>query len=435
MNLPSTTSVTSSRESPAGPWPCGGPALKACPESGQAPAHVNRSVAPEPGAEQTMSGTCGQPSETSSELADLPLFSGSRSHPLPLSERLGRALARRLARFGSMEFEATWSQRATPLGLRYWAHTASARRTGDSGCTGWPKASARDWKDTPGMATEGVNPDGSVRSRLDMLPRVAALAGWPTPQEDNANNSAGHKGTAFSDLPTTAQLVSWPTPQAHDTQEQGQARELTATGRIKTHTGSDVSANLPRVAALAAWPTPDSMQGAGGAQDAEKRKEGGHHIRLQDAVTLAAWPTARANDGTGPQECIGRTGGPSLKQVAGWATPRAEDAESAGMRHSRGVADTLTAQSGQGMPLAGWGTPRVTTNGGIGNPDRACDGKSRLEDQCLGATTTSSPAATARPAGFRLNPRFSLWLMGYPDAWASCGERAMQSFRSARRSS
>ena len=45
---------------------------------------------------------------------------------------------------------------------------------------GWPTASARDWKDSPGMATEAVNPDGSVRSRLDQLPRVAVLAGWPT---------------------------------------------------------------------------------------------------------------------------------------------------------------------------------------------------------------------------------------------------------------
>ena len=44
--------------------------------------------------------------------------------------------------------------------------------------TSWPTASSRDWKDTPGMATEGVNPDGSKRKRMDQLPRVAA---WATP--------------------------------------------------------------------------------------------------------------------------------------------------------------------------------------------------------------------------------------------------------------
>ena len=41
--------------------------------------------------------------------------------------------------------------------------------------TSWPTASARDWKDTPGMSETGTNPDGSTRSRLDQLPRVAGL--------------------------------------------------------------------------------------------------------------------------------------------------------------------------------------------------------------------------------------------------------------------
>lgn len=37
-------------------------------------------------------------------------------------------------------------------------------------------------------------------------------------------------------------------------------------------------------------------------------------------------------------------------------------------------------------------------------------------------------------AGWRLNPRFSLWLMGYPDRWACCGGLAMQSCRRSGRS-
>jgi hypothetical protein len=89
--------------------------------------------------------------------------------------------------------------------------------------------------------------------------------------------------------------------------------------------------------------------------------------------------------------------------------------------------------------LAGHATPRVTTNSGIGNPDRACDGKSRLEDQCHGATTASTATSTAKTAGYRLNPGFSLWLMiGIPtivDVWASCGVRGMELFRRSRRSS
>ena len=38
-------------------------------------------------------------------------------------------------------------------------------------CAGWATASSRDWKDTPGMAQTGTNPDGSERERLDQLPR------------------------------------------------------------------------------------------------------------------------------------------------------------------------------------------------------------------------------------------------------------------------
>lgn len=42
--------------------------------------------------------------------------------------------------------------------------------------TGWSTPSSRDWKDTPGMATTAVNPDGSTRTRVDQLPRQALLA-------------------------------------------------------------------------------------------------------------------------------------------------------------------------------------------------------------------------------------------------------------------
>lgn len=49
--------------------------------------------------------------------------------------------------------------------------------------SGWARPAARDHKDTPGMATEGVNPDGSVRNRIDQLPRQAMqVGGWPTPR-------------------------------------------------------------------------------------------------------------------------------------------------------------------------------------------------------------------------------------------------------------
>jgi len=159
-------------------------------------------------------------------------------------------------------------------------------------------------------------------------------------------------------------------------------------------------------------------------------------------------------------------GGADLEEIAnlaGHPSPRAEDSEQTGAH--RGNPDTLNScsklaghhtctvrdgrnSSGDGtnprdLPrlsaLAGHATPRVTTNSGIGNPERACDGKSRLEDQCHGANTESTDTSTAKTAAYRLNPGFSLWLMigipGIVDAWASCGVRAMEFCRRSRRSS
>jgi hypothetical protein len=52
---------------------------------------------------------------------------------------------------------------------------------------GWVTPNCRDYKDTPGMATTGINPDGSTRSRLDQLPRQAALAIGPTTTSSTAS--------------------------------------------------------------------------------------------------------------------------------------------------------------------------------------------------------------------------------------------------------
>jgi hypothetical protein len=51
----------------------------------------------------------------------------------------------------------------------------------------WPTCSSRDHKDTTGMATTGLNPDGSERNRLDQLGRVVGLAEWTTPCADDTS--------------------------------------------------------------------------------------------------------------------------------------------------------------------------------------------------------------------------------------------------------
>jgi hypothetical protein len=133
---------------------------------------------------------------------------------------------------------------------------------------------------------------------------------------------------------------------------------------------------------------------------------------------FAGWPTPTRLDSTDTRNSTANRS-PDAKpfqigntlvdaaSFAGWATPRAEDAESSGMRHSRGVADTLTAQT------------RLT-------------GPARLTD--TGELRTGSSAQMA--SGGQLSPAHSRWLMGLPPVWDACAVTAMPSFsRKPRRSS
>lgn len=118
------------------------------------------------------------------------------------------------------------------------------------------------------------------------------------------------------------------------------------------------------------------------------------------------WPTPVVNDGTGSQYAYagGDHSKPVLKlpgaaQMAGWATPTTRD-------HKDG-ASTL-----ENTPVNG----------------------------LLGRQVSLSPALTensavSQPKRASLNPRFSLWLIGFPIEWARCAERVMRSPRKLQRNS
>ena len=149
-----------------------------------------------------------------------PGFFTNTSPSAGLQRSLEKMLRARMDVNGSLEYVLTWKESDMPSGVPICALRASARPTSGSGFTGWrtpdnyPRTaysdpmkalarinsghqvnlqeqvviagwvtpSSRDWKDTPGMAASGTNPDGSHRQRLDQLPRQAQLiSGRTTP--------------------------------------------------------------------------------------------------------------------------------------------------------------------------------------------------------------------------------------------------------------
>ena len=176
---------------------------------------------------------------------------------------------------------------------------------------------------------------------------------------------------------------------------------------------------------------------------------------LNDQVQLTPWPTPDASE-RGPRKADLIRGSQVIRRGSGQV---------------RGM-DIQTAAT-----LASWATPRSVEAGhSTGNPARAMDKKSRIEDQVFLASwatpttrdhkdgksdgtaptnsllgrevwhaksaarlTASGEMLTGSDAemesGGQLNPEHSRWLMGLPPEWGSGGVTAMQSLQNKRKPS
>ena len=105
------------------------------------------------------------------------LHSTGSSSSADLTSSLASRLQVKTASAGSTLFKLTWKPWTTPSGRSLFLLRASALRTSESGFTGWPTPTTRDWKD-------GGNPDVNVPLN-GLLGRVVWLAGWPTTSCNN----------------------------------------------------------------------------------------------------------------------------------------------------------------------------------------------------------------------------------------------------------
>lgn len=162
-----------------------------------------------------------------------------------------RAVGHRISVSASSLLENGWNTPRATDGTNGGPNQAGGALSADAALTGWATASARDWKDSPGMATETA--DGRVR--LDQLPRQAHLAGWPTttstdatrgsPETDEAKKARGAKtGTSMIDA---AHLAAWPTPCQKD--------GISGPDLKRRNTG-EPNSDVVTMAHLTGWPTP-----------------------------------------------------------------------------------------------------------------------------------------------------------------------------------
>jgi len=357
-----------------------------------------------------------------------------------LQSALEQSLRRRLSAFVSQEYDLKWKTWDIASGPPICALRASGRRTSGSGCTGSRTPSAGDSK-------RGVHPNPDKQAGSHSLNNEAALAGHPTP------SSEGSAGEISEDL-----------------ERVGSKFRNRKTGRVlQTNLATDTLM-------LCGHPTPNTPSGGPNSQR-ENRNAGG--ADLEEVANLAGTsmllemnqaprqlgassaendtPTLHGDGATGnvpivadhPSPCP-KCGAPMetdhnsaqchacqmLWPLAGHPTPRNEDAEQTGAH--RGQPDTLTSCE----RLAGH--PTCAATDGSKAPKQYAGGNPSLPGSAKmaaspGPTTASTATSTAKTAGYRLNPGFSLWLMiGIPsivDAWASCGVRGMLSARRSPRSS
>ena len=215
MTLNPTRSATSSPGSADGPMPSGSQDGPTTDLFGQAPVRVSRFRAQDSAKAMPTNDTSG------------PLFT-ALSPSAPLQWSLASKLQAQTAGSGCQLYALTWRDQDMPSGPPICALRASARRTSDSGSTGWPSPQARDYR---GADLHGPRDRGGRGAPLNETVR---LAGWPTPEAEEArrgyqNRSNGKKGSQES---MTTVVVNSLGDKPH-LQPHSPAR-LTATGEMLT---------------------------------------------------------------------------------------------------------------------------------------------------------------------------------------------------------
>lgn len=344
-------------------------------QCGQDHRPANRSQSQESRKGQTMSDISGPSGSISSESADLQSYLESKLAPLS-----GMA--------GLIPFKKTWKLKATPAQRRYCQLQVSALSTKGIGSGSWPTPAARDGKD--GAAPSVVN-SGRSDKMAHCVHLMEDVAKWPTPMHTDGSKACNRYRENYQNgLGAMASTISaWPTASARD------HKGGYPGGRIRN--GQWSVDTLDVTAQLMGWPTPcasdNRNRGHYDSGAVQNRIKKGKSIELS-MLASSIWLTPTTSDTNGTRELDGkRSGGLNTQATTLWPTVTTQDNAQMAGQYSK-------------------------TNG-----------------TTLGGAVRQCNAKTEKSAPSQLNPRFSLWLMGYPIEWAYCAERVTPLSRKSRRKS
>jgi hypothetical protein len=213
--------------------------------------------------------------------------------------------------------------------------------------------------------------DGRVYPQKEWVPLISGTASssWPTPTAKdgdssgsrNGPNSQAHEGTLLTD----AAIMGWSTPLEDDannvTRDSGQKQSLARDSYR--------------------WSTPR-------AEDGERGENSQFDGLMEDA---RSWSTPNTSDG------VGASGGPNRKsslrnELKAWATPTEQDSSNnANPSGYQRNSDPLNVEA-----------------------KKFEDGPTRSQSEEPTERSASSPGKRLKRG---LNPRFGLWLMGFPVEW------------------
>jgi hypothetical protein len=298
------------------------------------------------------------------------------------SANLQRSLVSRLRQLsdlgGSTIYKLTLKEKVTPQQRQYYQLAASAPRTKGTDSSSWPTPTQRDYKGGRKLDSNAQNSSATTGVRYGLsLDQAPQLVPWPTPMQTDGSKACNRYQENYQNgLGAMASTVdSWATPTARDYKCTGNMENYifgSPTGRIRTD-------SVPTQAYLieTPWPTPAARDVAGKSGAGRQKRKGNPSDTVPNAAATVLWATPNTMD-----HMALRSDEALLKQAT-------------------------VARKGRTFPA---------------NLREQVDPRSQ-EIYASGKIPQSSTAETENTAPSQLNPRFSLWLMGYPIEWAYCAER------------